>query len=124
MPPKAIISVAVLAVAVAACGGGSSGTAADSATADPERGATVFAATCSECHGSLAAGTDRGPPLVDPIYRPGHHADGAFLVAVRRGVPQHHWRFGTMPPQQGLTDADVRDVTAYVRQLQRDAGIE
>ena len=59
MLPKAIISVAVLAVAVAACGGGSSGTAADSATADPERGATVFAATCSECHGSLAAGTDR-----------------------------------------------------------------
>lgn len=120
-PGRAVAIVAVT-VALAACSG--SGISAESATADPERGATIFAATCTECHGPAAAGTAQGPPLVDVIYRSGHHADGAFLVAVRRGVPQHHWDFGAMPPQQGLTDQDVRDVTAYVRLLQQRAGVE
>lgn len=113
---------AALALVAAACGG--SGTPAEPIAADPERGATIFEATCARCHGPNASGTDQGPPLVDPIYRPGHHADAAFLLAVRRGVPQHHWNFGTMPPQPDVTEQDVRDITAYVRQLQQQAGID
>ncbi|CDN95879.1 c-type cytochrome [Agrobacterium pusense] len=29
-----------------------------------------------------------------------------------------------MPPQQGLSEADVSEITAYVRELQRENGIE
>ncbi len=61
---------------------------------------------------------------MDPIYRPGHHADGAFLVAVRAGVRQHHWDFGPMPSVAGLSDQDVADITAHVRRLQEAAGID
>ncbi len=87
-------------------------------------GEAAFAASCSECHGTGAQGTDQGPPFVDDIYRPGHHADGSFFVAVVRGVPQHHWRFGAMEPIDGVTEEDVTNIVAFVRQLQREAGIE
>ena len=52
-----------------------------------------------------------------------HHGDAAFLLAVRNGVRAHHWRFGDMPPQPGLTGAEVAAITAYVRELQRANGI-
>lgn len=45
-------------------------------------------------------------------------------VAVARGAPQHHWKFGPMPLVDGLTDAEVGDIIAYVRGQQRAAGIE
>ena len=53
----------------------------------------------------------------------GAYPDAAFLLAVRNGVRPHHWRFGPMPPIDGITDDDVDDIVAYVRGLQRDAGI-
>jgi cytochrome c1 len=43
---------------------------------------------------------------------------------VRNGVRSHHWGFGDMPPIDGLTDADVTNVVAYVRALQRENGID
>ena len=56
-------------------------------------------------------------------YEPGHHADETFRRAARFGVRAHHWRFGDMPPVDGLTDADVKAITAYVRELQQANGI-
>ena len=94
------------------------------AAGDIEAGRATFAASCVECHGAEALGSDQGPPLVDSIYRPSHHSDEAFLVAVRRGVPAHHWSFGPMLAVPGLSDTDISDIVAYVRSLQRAAGIE
>ncbi len=91
---------------------------------DPGRGAELFDASCASCHGVGAVGTDQGPSFLDPIYRPGHHADASFLLAVQQGVQPHHWTFGPMPAVPGLTETDVRDIVAYVRQLQTAAGIE
>lgn len=88
------------------------------------RGAVAFNATCAACHGINGAGTDAGPPLVHRIYEPSHHSDYAFQIAVANGVRAHHWRFGDMPPQRGLTQAEVVDIIAYVRELQRENGIE
>lgn len=51
-------------------------------------------------------------------------AGGAIAMAVRNGVRAHHWNFGDMPPVRGLTEADVKAVTAYVRAVQRASGIE
>ena len=89
-----------------------------------ERGAALFDAHCGPCHGTFALGTEQGPPLLHATYRSDHHADEAFQLAVARGVRAHHWRFGDMAPVAGLTRADVTDITAYIRWLQRAARIE
>lgn len=87
------------------------------------RGETVFDANCAACHGKNASGTDQGPPLVHNIYNPGHHADGAFHVAVTAGVRQHHWPYGNMPRQPQVGAGDVNAIIAYVRELQAANGI-
>ena len=117
--------VVAIVIAVVVAGGGTTPIAgvADTAAGDPVAGRVAFEGTCAACHGVEGVGTDAGPPLVHPYYRPGHHADGAFVLAVRNGVQPHHWNFGPMPPQPGLSDQDIADVTAYVRQIQEVAGI-
>lgn len=88
-------------------------------------GRNVFEAKCAACHGADAAGRNGiGPPLIHPYYRPGHHPDIAFFMAAKNGVQAHHWRFGNMPPVQGLTDGDIKTVVAYIRELQRVNGID
>lgn len=86
-------------------------------------GRPLFDANCAVCHGSRAAGTDQGPPLIHRIYEPSHHGDYAFQMAVRNGVRAHHWRFGNMPPVPGLTENQVAWITAYVREIQEANGI-
>jgi mono/diheme cytochrome c family protein len=86
-------------------------------------GKSAFDATCAQCHGSHAAGTDKGPPLVHDIYNPGHHADHAFVLAAQRGVRQHHWPFGDMPPQAHVSEKDIGNIIRYVRELQAANGI-
>lgn len=88
-------------------------------------GQRAFEATCAACHGENATGKmGFGPSLVHKIYEPSHHADMAFQLAVQHGVRAHHWKFGDMPPQTGLTPSDVANIVAYVRELQRANGIE
>lgn len=86
-------------------------------------GKAVFDETCAACHGANASGTEQGPPLVHDIYNPGHHADLAFARAVQQGVRAHHWRFGNMPAQPHVSEAEVERVVQYVRELQRANGI-
>lgn len=87
-------------------------------------GQKAFDGNCAACHGQNATGlVGLGPPLVHRIYEPSHHADAAFHVAVANGVRSHHWKFGNMPPVDGLTRADVDMIVAYVRELQRANGI-
>ncbi len=86
-------------------------------------GRSLFDTNCATCHGPGGGGTAKGPPLVERIYRPGHHGDVSFYVAVERGVRQHHWRFGDMPAIDGLTTDDVGHIVAYVRDEQGRANI-
>lgn len=128
------VRVAIVASAVglglAACGGGDGGgsegqdVASALASGDPSAGQEAFAANCAACHGAAAQGSPAGPPLVHEVYEPAHHSDVSFLLAVQNGVQPHHWDFGPMPAIPGLDVDDVADIVAYVRQLQRDAGIE
>jgi mono/diheme cytochrome c family protein len=83
----------------------------------------VFNLSCAQCHGEGASGTDKGPPLVHIIYEPNHHADASFFLAARQGVRSHHWPYGDMPPVAEIADDEIFAAVAYVRALQREAGI-
>lgn len=87
-------------------------------------GAKIFEAKCAACHGPNAQGQDGvAPPLIHKIYEPSHHGDESFQRAVALGVRQHHWPFGNMPKVEGLTRADVAMVVSYIREVQRENGI-
>ena len=93
-------------------------------SAKAQIGMRGFDARCAECHGPNAAGqVGVAPPLIHKIYEPSHHGDGAFHAAVMQGVRAHHWRFGNMPPVDGLEEQDVGSIIAYVREVQRANGI-
>ena len=117
-----IPTAALLLLAGCATGVTDGGSAAS--TGDPRAGAGLYANNCATCHGTDLQGTDQGPPFLDDVYEPGHHGDGAFLLAVDRGVTPHHWDFGPMPPIDGLSGAEVADIVAFVREQQRAVGID
>lgn len=88
-------------------------------------GKVIFETNCASCHGVNAVGVEAaGPPLIHKIYEPSHHADFAFFAAVKNGVRPHHWRFGMMPKQPQVSEADVQKIISYIRKLQRANGIE
>lgn len=91
--------------------------------ADVRRGEQLFHAICSRCHGKDGRGTEQGPPLIDKIYRPSHHADLVFHWAIRDGVKQHHWKFGNMPASPNVGPEQAGHMIAFVRDEQRKAGI-
>ena len=86
-------------------------------------GAFTYALKCSSCHGKKAQGTGKGPPFLSPIYEPNHHPDQSFYRAVRNGVRSHHWKFGNMPPVDGITDQQIDLIVQYVRAMQRANGV-
>ena len=86
-------------------------------------GEAAFDRTCAACHGARASGTQQGPPLVHIIYEPNHHSDEAFRRAVSLGVVAHHWSFGPMPPQPGVSAEEMEQIIRYIRWLQTRAGI-
>ncbi|WP_205712111.1 c-type cytochrome [Euzebya rosea] len=115
---------ALLVLVLGACASSGDTNSSDvGGSGDVAAGEELYAANCAQCHGIDATGTDQGPPFVHEVYVPSHHADGAFLLAVRNGVRPHHWDFGPMPPLPGVTNEQVTDIVAYVRSVQRDAGL-
>ena len=96
----------------------------NSFTEQEQIGASAYDAVCSACHGRNAQGQDGvAPPLVHKIYEPSHHGDMAFVLAAQNGVRAHHWKFGNMPAVEGVTRAEVLNIVAYIRALQRENGI-
>ena len=128
---RTVVLVVVVAFLIAACNSTSDSTTSASDTGiapqDPELveiGAALYQANCAECHGTDLRGTDRGPSHLSIVYEPNHHGDAAFLLAIQRGTPAHHWPFGDMEPVEGLTEDDTTAIIAYVREQQRLHGFE
>ena len=88
------------------------------------QGKRLYEKNCASCHGKDLKGSDKGPPFLHPVYQPSHHGDAAFQAAAQYGSRAHHWKFGDMPPVQGVSPDDVAHITAYVRQQQRLVGIQ
>ena len=108
-----VLNMTMVALLAASTGG---------ALADGDDGKVLYEENCAKCHGINAEGTDKGPPFLHAVYKPDHHGDRSFQRAVAMGSPAHHWPFGDMLPVPGLTVEDVTKITAYVRDLQREAG--
>ncbi len=83
------------------------------------KGQALFNKNCSSCHGEKMTGSDEGPPLLHPFYKPSHHADASFYRAALRGVKAHHWNFGDMPPVEGMTESKIKSIVAYIRFYQQ-----
>lgn len=90
---------------------------------NPAAGKPLYEQHCASCHGADLNGTDKGPPMLHPVYEPSHHGDIAFQIAAARGTRAHHWKFGDMEPVPEVTPDDVAHITAYVRSEQRKAGM-
>ena len=86
-------------------------------------GQTVFNNNCAACHGQNAAGTRQGPPLIHNLYNPGHHGNDAFYSAIKKGVRQHHWPYGNMPPQKQVGFFEMSALLVFIRELQEQNGI-
>ena len=54
---------------------------------------------------------------------PGHHGDGSFFIAPKQGARAHHWKFGDMKKVEGVTDAQLKNIVAYVRAVQQANGL-
>jgi mono/diheme cytochrome c family protein len=81
------------------------------------RGAEVYKAKCASCHGADGqAATSIGKamkvlPFKDPTMMKA--SDAQFVTSSKNGK-------GKMPPYAGkLTDAQIGEVTAYIRTLQK-----
>ena len=83
------------------------------------QGQLLYEKYCSSCHGVDLTGSDKGPPLLHPFYKPSHHGDKAFYRAALQGTRQHHWEFGDMAPVEGITQKKMDKLVPYVRYYQQ-----
>jgi mono/diheme cytochrome c family protein len=100
------VFIVPLAVFLAACDGSPSNRDSnpfhlppDGFVADKDKGAELFRQNCSACHGRAGSGSNKGPPLVHKTYNPSH-------------------------PQPQVSPEAAGHIVAYVRALQRRAGIK
>ncbi len=85
----------------------------DVSQADIRRGATLYAAQCSVCHGDDGAGTDDGPAVWGPMS----YNDGAGLS---RNDKLAAWLKVAMPlGDASLTEQEALDIAAYVNSKPR-----
>jgi mono/diheme cytochrome c family protein len=94
--------------------------------ADAARGATLYATYCATCHGPRGDGDGPGAAALDP--KPAKHSDSAYMDAlsddhllrvIQQGGPAVG-RSPLMPAWGGsLSDAQIRDLVAFVRSLSR-----
>ena len=87
------------------------------------QGQVAYGRFCASCHGDKIDGTEKGPPLMHPVYNPGHHGDASFVAATRRGAKGHHWPFGDMKPVEGVSDTELAEIIRFVREVQKANGL-
>ena len=118
LPIIAIIMLAALFLA--ACGGSAEPTYAPD---DIAQGETLFASTCSACHGADAKGLPNlGKDLTTSEYVRDND-DDILLTLLKEGRPSGHELNTTgvdMPPKGGnpsLSDEDLLKIVAYMRSI-------
>jgi len=94
-------------------------------SASAANGRVLINAQCAECHGVDGTGySKKGPPMLHPRYREEVYPDHHFKRVLIEGRPQKNWRFGPMPAQPQLSDSDMNDIIAFVREVHDATGVE
>ena len=126
---RLIVLLGVLALVLAACGGGGDSgedtNGGQPATAgDATAGEVDYKATCAACHGQDARGIEGlGKDLHNNAFV-ASLTDDEMVDFLNEGRPADHPDNDTgvaMPPKGGnpaLTDADLLNITAYLRTLE------
>ncbi|WP_409233603.1 c-type cytochrome [Ruegeria sp. B32] len=139
-PPRRVISpmmkwgtpVAVVIIGVASAQWWMSKGVPDGASADPLRGAALYAENCASCHGvKLEGQADWQTPDADgvlpapPHDRTGHtwhHGDGLLFDYTKLGGEEMLKRMGVSGVQSGmpgfadsLSDQDIWDILAFIK---------
>ena len=91
----------ILAIGIAACGGtaGDTATGIDLSSADLANGQAVHDTSCQICHASNPSMAEYSPSL----------SDSQLYDVIVDGI-------GAMPAQSSLSEQDVIDVIAYIRE--------
>jgi mono/diheme cytochrome c family protein len=122
-----VAAVLLLSLFLAACGGDSGGDPqpGGQAAGDPVQGEQLFQQSCSACHGMDGTGVaGLGKDLTTSTFTRSL-SDEELLQFTKEGRPSGHPDNTTgidMPPKGGnpaLTDAQLTDIIAYMRTLER-----
>jgi disulfide bond formation protein DsbB len=118
-----VLATGLLAASLAACGGGGAPSATTAPAGDAANGQTLFAGTCSACHGPDATGVvGLGKNLRTSTFV-GDLTDAELVDFIKTGRPSGDPLNTTgvdMPPRGGnpaLTDDDLLDIVAYLRSI-------
>ena len=117
---------AALALGLAACGGGASGTPTPAGpVGDALKGQTLFTGTCSACHGPDATGVvGLGKDLTTSTFV-ADNSDVQLMDFIKTGRPASDPANTTgvdMPPRGGnpaLTDQDLTDIISFLRSIHK-----
>lgn len=121
------LATGVAALALAACAGGNGGATNEPSgpVGDAARGQTLFAGTCTSCHGPEATGiTGLGKDLTTSTWV-AEQSDAQLIEFIKTGRPASDPLNTTgvdMPPRGGnpaLTDEDLADIVAFLRSIHK-----
>ncbi len=124
------IATAVSVLFGAACGGGGasagdSGKSSGAVAGNAARGKDLFAGTCASCHGADGKGIPGlGKDFTTSTFVK-EQSDAQLVEFIKKGRPASDPANTTkvdMPPKGGnpaLTDAQIADLVAYIRTLQK-----
>lgn len=104
----------MLGLVAAGCGAGGSADI-DLTTGDAVAGQRAYGTHCAACHGEGGIGTPSGPPLVGPEAR--DLTAQQIVDAVREGADTDQWAGSAMPALPAVSDEELADIVAHVRQL-------
>jgi len=88
------------------------------------RGAAIYRANCSACHGADLRGAATGPSLLLTIYGPDELSDAAIRDAIRNGVSEQRFDLGEMPANRALGENQVGLIIDHIRDVQAAEGLE
>lgn len=118
---RMMVGAVLVAAVIAGCG--DDPVTVPTVPGDAVAGAAVYERSCADCHGAGGIGADDGPALLEARYALPGFDDLSFVTAVVRGVSGDEAEHGGMPRIRGLSEQDLADLLAFVRGLQRDAGL-
>ena len=133
-PVRAALATVVLTAIAAAGVGGCDGGGGSASSAGPEdpvgKGQRLYAQACATCHGFTGQGMPHQGAALRTSPFVASQTDGELVEFVKAGRtpedPKSTMKL-LMPPKggvPGMTDQQLQQVVAFLRRMQKDAGVK